>query len=98
MTDRPAGRMRKAALIAAAVVALIVLALIGGLPRVRARARLERETAQMAVPVVAVIQAKRAPAVRDLVLPASVRAYVEASIYARTTGYLNAGGSTSARA
>ena len=88
MTDKPAGRWRKAALIAAVAVALLVLALIGGLPRVRARARLERETAQMAVPVVAVIQPKRAPAVRDLVLPASVRAYVEASIYARTTGYL----------
>jgi len=88
MTSKPAGRWRMAALIGAVAVVLIVLALIGGLPRVRARARLERETAQMAVPVVAVIQPKRAPAVRDLVLPASVRAYVEASIFARTTGYL----------
>lgn len=88
MTDTRTRRSSKVWLIAVSAVVLIALALIGALPRVRARARLERETAQMAIPTVAVIKAKRAPAVRDLVLPASVRAYVEAPIFARTTGYL----------
>jgi RND family efflux transporter MFP subunit len=60
----------------------------GILPRVTARTTLRRETAQMALPIVSVIQPERAAQAEEVVLPANVQAYISAPIYARTNGYL----------
>jgi RND family efflux transporter MFP subunit len=72
----------------AAVAVVAVLFLSGLLPRVKARATLAKETQDMAVPTVSVVQPKRSAPSQELVLPASVQAFVDAPIYARTNGYL----------
>src|SRR3984893_18317041 len=56
--------------------------------RVRARSSLGRETAKAAVPTVVTVTPNRASLGEELVLPGSVQAYIEAPIYARTSGYL----------
>lgn len=60
----------------------------GILPRVTARTTLRKETAQMAVPTVAVIRPERTAQAEEIVLPANVQAFISAPIYARTNGYL----------
>jgi RND family efflux transporter MFP subunit len=71
---------------------LLVIALLlgawGEVSRVMARNALGRETAEDAVPTVVTISANRTAVGEDLVLPGTVQAFVEAPIYARTTGYL----------
>lgn len=71
-----------------AVVTVAALFLSGILPRVKARATLSRETKELAIPTVLVVQPKRSAPAQELVLPANVQAYVDAPIYARTNGYL----------
>ena len=70
----------------AAFVAVVVV--VGVLPRLRARTAVSRDTEAMSVPVVSVIRPKRGGPVNEVVLPASVRGYREAAIFARTNGYL----------
>jgi RND family efflux transporter MFP subunit len=73
------------------VLALVIVAAIvvsGILPRIHARADLDKETAQMAIPTVAVVHPKRGTPTQEVVLPANVQAYIDAPIYARTNGYL----------
>jgi RND family efflux transporter MFP subunit len=71
---------------------LLVLAILMGVwgiaSRVSSRDKLGRETAAQSVPVVIVQKPDHSPAGEDLVLPGSVLAFVEAPIYARTSGYL----------
>jgi len=74
-----------------ALVAFLIVAglfVAGLLPRVRARATLRKDTAQLAVPTVLVVQPKRAAPGQEIVLPANVQAFKDAPIYARTNGYL----------
>ena len=74
-------------LVGVVVIALIVLT-AGILPRIQARTELKKETIEMAVPVVSVVQPKRSGSAQELILPANVQAYADAPIYARTNGYL----------
>jgi RND family efflux transporter MFP subunit len=74
-----------------AVLALVILAAVvisGILPRINARATLDKETAEMAIPNVSVITPKRGAPTQEVVLPANVQAYIDSPIYARTNGYL----------
>jgi RND family efflux transporter MFP subunit len=74
-----------------AVLALVIVAAIivsGILPRINARAALDKETAEMAIPTVSVVRPKRGAPAQEVVLPANVQAYIDAPIYARTNGYL----------
>jgi RND family efflux transporter MFP subunit len=71
-----------------AVVTAVLLVVFGILPRIQARTALRQETARMAVPTVAVVQPKRSAPAQEIVLPASVQAFADAPIYARTNGYL----------
>ncbi len=66
----------------------LTLAVWGEVSRVRARSSLGKETAQAAIPTVVTVTPNRTPLGEELVLPGSVQAYIEAPIYARTTGYL----------
>ncbi len=74
------------AVLAVVIVAAVVIS--GILPRIHARADLDKETAEMAIPTVSVVQPKRGAPAQEVVLPANVQAYIDAPIYARTNGYL----------
>jgi RND family efflux transporter MFP subunit len=71
-----------------AMVIAVLLVVFGILPRIQARTALRQETIRMAVPTVAVVQPKRSPPAQEIILPASVQAFADAPIYARTNGYL----------
>jgi RND family efflux transporter MFP subunit len=75
----------------ALLIALIVLSalLISGIwSRVRARAVLNTETAQAAMPAVSVVSPKRTAPADEVILPGNVQPYISSPIYARTNGYL----------
>jgi RND family efflux transporter MFP subunit len=75
------------------IVLLIVAVALGAwgeISRVMARTALGKETAEDAVPTVVTVSANRTELGEDLVLPGTVQAFVEAPIYARTSGYLKA--------
>src|SRR5947207_4761153 len=82
----PQKRARWFALAIAAV--LIVAAVVGFSSRFGERHALAKETEELAVPNVVVIQPKTEPAQQELVLPSTLQAFTESPIYARTTGYL----------
>ena len=70
------------------LIVAIILAIWGVVSRVRGREKIGRETSQEAVPVVMTAKPTRGPQTDELVLPGNVTAYIEAPIYARTSGYL----------
>jgi RND family efflux transporter MFP subunit len=70
------------------LVVALVLAVWGVASRVYSRNELGKETAEQAIPVVIVQKPSVSPPSEDLVLPGSVQAFVEAPIFARTSGYL----------
>ena len=70
------------------LVVALLLAIGGIVSRVRGRAEVGQETAADAVPVVLVTRPTPGPGMDELVLPGSVTAFIEAPIYARTSGYL----------
>lgn len=86
-TQRPSARGPK--LIGMAV---IVLLLAGGMvsiwSRIHAQKALAAETEQAAVPSVLVMHPKFEKPDEQLVLPATLQAYAESPVYARTNGYL----------
>jgi len=87
--DRPQGRSsRRWWILVLALAAVAALVVSGILPRIHARADLDKETAEMAIPTVSVIHPKRGEPAQEVVLPANVQAYIDAPIYARTNGYL----------
>ena len=81
-----APRLWRAAAVAAVVI--LVLLVIGWVPRWRERAALARESAELAVPTVAVISPAPAKAPPGLLLPAEVQPWIDTPIYARATGYV----------
>jgi RND family efflux transporter MFP subunit len=70
------------------LVIALILAVWGVVSRVHSRNELGKETAEQAVPVVIVQKPSVSPPSEDLVLPGNVQAFVEAPIFARTSGYL----------
>ncbi|CDZ75902.1 Efflux pump periplasmic linker BepF [Legionella massiliensis] len=56
--------------------------------RIRAENKLSAETLKEAVPVVASLIVKPGPATEEIILPGNVQAWHEATIYARTNGYI----------
>jgi RND family efflux transporter MFP subunit len=72
------------------LVALVVAAtiLFGILPRLSAQAALKKETAGLNVPTVSVMQPKSGNPTQELVLPGNMQPFMDAPIYARTSGYL----------
>jgi len=67
-----------------AVITAAIIVVAGILPRIQARTALRRETAEMAVPSVVVVQPRRSAPAQEIVLPANVQAFADAPIYART--------------
>ena len=66
----------------------LALGVWGEVSRVLARSSLGNETADAAQPTVLTTTPNRTPLGEELVLPGSVQAFIEAPIYARTSGYL----------
>ena len=86
-SDAPLRRtIRRYSLLLGAIA--LILALWGEVSRVRARASLARESVEAAIPTVNIVVPNRTPLGEELVLPGTVQAYIEAPIYARTSGYL----------
>ncbi len=74
---------------------LVLLAVVAGVvayrgiyTRVRAAAEVKAETRELAVPSVSVARPKRGAPEQEIILPGNIQAFIEAPIYARTTGYL----------
>ncbi|HTT41169.1 MAG TPA: efflux RND transporter periplasmic adaptor subunit [Burkholderiales bacterium] len=81
--------IRKRWIAIAILVAVFGAALVWGiLPRLEATAALRKETRELNIPTVSVIQPKEGEAAQELVLPGNVQAFIDTPIYARTNGYL----------
>lgn len=72
----------------ALVTGAVVLAILGIVPRVRARTSLQRQTEELAAPAVIVAKPTPGRVSQELVLPGNVQAFTDSPIYARTSGYL----------
>jgi hypothetical protein len=70
------------------VIAAGVVIYLGIYTRVRGAAEVKAETRELAVPSVSVARPKRGAPQEEIILPGNVQAFIEAPIYARTTGYL----------
>jgi RND family efflux transporter MFP subunit len=89
--DSSLRRSRRGWLVAVAIFVIFVALLVSGiLERVHTSAALRTETAQMAVPTVAVVSPQHAAPLQEIVLPGNVQPYVTAPIFSRTNGYLQA--------
>nr|WP_244197554.1 efflux RND transporter periplasmic adaptor subunit [Caballeronia ptereochthonis] len=73
--------------VALACIAAALLS-IGIVPRLAAGTALTKQVDAQRDPVVSVVAPRRAPASQELLLPGSVTPYADASIYARTSGYI----------
>jgi RND family efflux transporter MFP subunit len=82
-------RSRRGWLVAVAIFALFAgIFAYGVVTRTRAAATVRTETAQMALPSVAVVSPQRSAPSQEIVLPGNVQPFISAPIYARTNGYL----------
>jgi len=71
------------------VIVLVLAGLAAGaIPRLRHRADLLRETRELSVPTVNIVMPVPGNSVSTLVLPTEVRAFMEAPIYARASGFV----------
>ncbi len=73
-------------LVACAVAGALVVT--GILPRLKARTALRQETSVAAEPAVTIIHPQRQAGAQEIVLPGNIQAFMDAPIYARTSGYL----------
>ena len=87
--DKPPISGRKAVLLLFAVlVVAVVVAVLGIVPRLRARTKLSQQTNALATPDVVVAKPQQGTPTQEVVLPGNLQAYVDSGIYARTDGYL----------
>ncbi len=66
----------------------LVIAVVGVSMRLSESRALAKETEEIAIPTVEVVHPSTEPPQSELQLPSTLQAYIEAPIYARTTGYL----------
>jgi RND family efflux transporter MFP subunit len=71
-----------------AVVVVVALLVSGIVSRVRARTKLKRETAQVALTAVSVVSPKQTAPAEEIILPGNVQPFITSPVYARTNGYL----------
>jgi multidrug efflux system membrane fusion protein len=79
-------RLRRVGIIAAVVICGVAAVGIG--LRLHAQTEVRQWTEEQAIPSVAIVAPKAGAIAEELVLPGNVRAYIEAPIYARVSGYL----------
>src|SRR6201994_4659423 len=78
-----------AVLVVVLLIVAVVLVVAGIVPRVRARTRLATDTDATAAPTVMVNPPQQGKVALEVVLPGNIYAYSDASLYARTDGYLS---------
>ena len=78
-----------ALMIAVLLLLAIVIVVAGIVPRVRARSRLKGQTEALAAPAVVVSPPQQGKVGQEVILPGNIYAYSDASLYARTDGYLS---------
>jgi RND family efflux transporter MFP subunit len=91
MTDRTEHRLllRRLRVVGLCVVLIaLTTACWGIISRARAGSHLQRWTEERARPIVSLIELVRANSDQELLLPGTLRAYIDAPIYARVSGYL----------
>ncbi|HEY0784797.1 MAG TPA: efflux RND transporter periplasmic adaptor subunit [Acidobacteriaceae bacterium] len=66
----------------------VLLAVLGILPRLHARTTLQNQTTALAAPNVLIAKPTTGKTDEELLLPGSLQAYIDSSVYARTSGYL----------
>lgn len=82
-------RTLKVILIVAVVVLIAGTVVIRGIhSRIDAAAVIREKTLELAIPSVSVIHPKRGELKEEIVLPGNIQAFVDAPVYARTSGYL----------
>jgi RND family efflux transporter MFP subunit len=85
----PAPPRRRALLFVVIAFALVAAVVYFGIhSRAAAESRLEQSTLAAAIPTVAVISPKEGAPTDEVVLPGVTQAFIDAPIYARTSGYL----------
>ena len=85
----PPQRSKRGWLVAIAIFAAFAgIFAYGIVTRVRAAATVRTETAQMALPSVAVVSPQHSAPSQEIVLPGNVQPFISAPIYSRTNGYL----------
>jgi RND family efflux transporter MFP subunit len=88
--DAPPLSGRVAAIMIVVLLVLAVLVAVGGIiPRVRARTELKDQTDSLAAPTVIAIAPQAGQVGQEVILPGNVYAYSDASLFARTDGYLD---------
>lgn len=70
------------------LVVAVVVAVLGIVPRLRARTKLQQQTDALAAPDVVVAKPQMGAPSQEVVLPGNIEAYIDSGIYARTDGYL----------
>lgn len=72
------------------IVLLVIAAVVasGIIPRLRAQKMLRQQTDLAAEPTVAVVRPQRGAPSEEVVLPGNIQAFIDAPLYARTSGYL----------
>jgi len=86
---RAARRPRKQWLVLAVAVLAVTALLVSGIwSRVGASTALRIETAQAALPAVAVVSPKQNAPADEIILPGNVQPFINSPIYSRTNGYL----------
>jgi RND family efflux transporter MFP subunit len=69
-------------------IALVVVLALVIMRKMQAQEALKKTTAEMATPTVLVVQPEQGSSQVHLVLPGTVQAYVQSTVYAQVTGYL----------
>ncbi|MGI8959560.1 MAG: efflux RND transporter periplasmic adaptor subunit [Bryobacteraceae bacterium] len=88
MANRKTSRLR-AFFVFAVILAMVAgVVVLGVVPRVRARQALREETNHLAVAVVTIVHPQRQMSSEEVILPGNIQAFIDAPIYARTSGYL----------
>jgi len=86
--SRPTRRILRGIWLALALILAIAVVAWGIIARQRASSTVERETKELAVITVSVVHPKRASPQEEIPLPANIQPWIDAPIYARTSGYL----------
>jgi RND family efflux transporter MFP subunit len=86
LAPAPTGRAKL--LVGVALLFLLIAGAITFLNRRSETNALAKETEEVSVPTVAVVQPQTEPGNDELVLPGNLQAYIESPIFARTNGYL----------
>ncbi len=90
LPDAPPLSGRVAAIMIVVLLLLAVLVAVGGImPRVRARTELKNQTDALAAPNVIANPPQQGKTGQEIILPGNAYAYSDASLYARTDGYLS---------